>query len=106
MQTLYNNRALAYLRLEQPKLAIADCAKALEAGWNSKAAYRHGLAAMDLGEIKLALQSFQAVVQREPSNRQARAKMKECQERLQDEEEETTDSEMLRNGEADEEAML
>ena len=59
LQVLYSNRALAYLRLDQPELALQDCQQALHLGWNAKAAYRHGQAAIALGHYREASQSFQ-----------------------------------------------
>jgi tetratricopeptide (TPR) repeat protein len=82
MQTLYNNRAMAYLKLSQPELAMADCVRSLNLVWSSKAAYRHGVAAMALGMHDKALKSFQTILLRDPKNREAQDKITECQELL------------------------
>jgi serine/threonine-protein phosphatase 5 len=73
---------MAYLKLNQPELAMADCVRSLNVSWSSKAAYRHGVAAMALGMHARALKSFQAVLSREPKNREAKDKAAECQELL------------------------
>ena len=82
VQVIFSNRAAAYLKLEQPQLAMVDCGKSLQITWTPKAAYRHGLAAMQLGQHAEALQSFEMLVQREPRNREAREKASECEEVL------------------------
>ena len=83
-QVLYSNRAMAYLKLDQPELAMNDCVRSLKLAWSSKAAYRHGIAAQTLGMHDKALQSFQAVLAHEPKNKAAQDKVEECEELLRD----------------------
>jgi serine/threonine-protein phosphatase 5 len=85
-QVIFSNRAMVYIKLRQPELAMADCAKSLQHGYTSKAAYRHGVAALALGLHADALRSFEAVLQRDPQNREARSKAKECRQMLREEE--------------------
>jgi tetratricopeptide (TPR) repeat protein len=83
VQVTFNNRAMVYLKLQQPQLAITDCTQSLQIGWSAKAAYRHGTAAIALGLYRDALRSFQSVLMRDPRNREALSKVQECEEALQ-----------------------
>lgn len=94
---------MAYLKLDQPELAAADCLRSLKLAWSSKAAYRHGVAAMALGRHDKALESFQAVLAHEPKNKAAQDKVEECEELLGDG---VGGEEGAEEVAADEEAML
>jgi serine/threonine-protein phosphatase 5 len=74
-----SNRALAYIKLENYGLAIQDATHAVEADPNyPKGYYRRGSAEFALGRTKAARKDFRAVCKLRPKDRDARAKLNEC----------------------------
>ncbi|KAK6165356.1 hypothetical protein SNE40_022298 [Patella caerulea] len=68
----YTNRALCYLKLNQPTEAASDCDKALELdSTNCKALYRRGLANKMLKHYKDCLQDLSQVLKLDPKNKAA-----------------------------------
>mmetsp|Transcript_23178 Transcript_23178/g.72393 ORF Transcript_23178/g.72393 Transcript_23178/m.72393 type:complete len:216 (-) Transcript_23178:96-743(-) len=74
IDVLYNNRAMSLLKLERFTEAEADCSKALELGspHNPKALLRRGAARVALERPQEGLADFQAVLAREPANKEAK----------------------------------
>ncbi|GFO38019.1 sperm-associated antigen 1-like [Plakobranchus ocellatus] len=83
----FNNRALAYLKLESWDKAIKDCNKVLsfEAD-NIKALLRRGTAFKSKKDFKKAVADFDKVLAMEPNNKKAEALLSECQKELELEE--------------------
>ena len=74
-----SNRALAYIKLENYGLAIQDASHAIEADPDyPKGYYRRGSAEFALGRTKAARKDFRAVCRLRPKDRDARAKLGEC----------------------------
>ncbi|CAF9904850.1 hypothetical protein IMSHALPRED_000191 [Imshaugia aleurites] len=76
----YCNRAQANIKLEQYGYAIADAAKAIEldSGY-AKAYYRRAVANTAILNSRAAVKDFKAVVRLEPSNKDAKLKLAECE---------------------------
>lgn len=76
---LLSNRALAYIKLENYGLAIQDATHAIESDPNyPKGYYRRGSAEFALGRTKAARKDFRAVCKLRPKDKDARAKLGEC----------------------------
>ena len=76
---LYSNRALCELRLENFGTVIENCTKAIELDPNFiKAYFRRGSAYAQLKRLDKAIADFKQVIQIDPQNRDARAKLGEC----------------------------
>lgn len=74
------NRAFAQLKAENYGSAIADAGEALKLdGGFVKAFYRRGSAHLALGKHKDARVDFRAVVKLKPADKDARAKLDECE---------------------------
>ena len=74
-----SNRALAYIKLENYGLAIQDASHAIEADPDyPKGYYRRGSAEFALGRSRAARKDFRAVCRLRPKDRDARAKLGEC----------------------------
>jgi len=80
---LFANRAAAHLKTEAFGAAIADAdaALALDGGY-VKAYYRRGSALLALARFKLAKRDFAAVAKARPADRDAAAKLAECDKAL------------------------
>ena len=77
---LYANRAFAHLKSETYGSAIADSEAALELDAAfTKARYRRGSAYLALGRFPLAKRDFLAVVKARPTDKDAAAKLSECE---------------------------
>eukprot|EP00164_Ancoracysta_twista_P006672 GFYU01009329.1.p1 GENE.GFYU01009329.1~~GFYU01009329.1.p1 ORF type:complete len:491 (-),score=135.40 GFYU01009329.1:512-1984(-) len=76
----YGNRAAAYLKTELYGIAAADASKAIliDPGY-VKGYYRRGTALLAQGKYKEGHKDFKAVVKVAPNDREARAKLKECE---------------------------
>jgi len=76
----YSNRALCYIKTEALGYAIrdADLALSLDSSF-VKAYYRRAVANMALNKLKDALADFRKVVKVAPNDRDARAKLAECE---------------------------
>lgn len=78
--TVYGNRALAFLSLDQYDLAEDDCNKCLKLNPTSvKALMRRGMARAHMNRLEEALGDFQRVLQLEPHNRQAKEEISRMQ---------------------------
>jgi serine/threonine-protein phosphatase 5 len=76
----FGNRAAAHLKLENYGSAEADADKAIELdSAYAKAYYRKGSALLAMGKHKAARGVFRNVVKMQPTSRDARAKLAECQ---------------------------
>jgi serine/threonine-protein phosphatase 5 len=76
---LFSNRAAAHLKLESYGSAIEDAEAALRLDPTFvKAYYRRGSAQMALSRLKLAKKDFAAVLSARPSDKDATAKLAEC----------------------------
>jgi serine/threonine-protein phosphatase 5 len=76
----FSNRSFTELKLEEYGSAIADADKALELDRTFiKAYYRRGAAHMALGKTKEARADFKTVVKIKPNDKDAQAKLKECE---------------------------
>ncbi|CAH1716957.1 FK506-binding protein 59-like [Aphis gossypii] len=81
--TSYLNSALCNLKSHRHTQAKNDCESALSLEpTNVKALFRKGEALVGLHELIAAKQSFEAVLQQEPNNRAAIAKIIECDKKL------------------------
>mmetsp|Transcript_15393 Transcript_15393/g.19234 ORF Transcript_15393/g.19234 Transcript_15393/m.19234 type:complete len:490 (-) Transcript_15393:160-1629(-) len=77
---LLSNRALAYIKLESYGLAIQDASRAITTDPTfAKAFYRRGTANFALQKAKLARKDFRQVCKLKPKDRDARAKLAECE---------------------------
>ena len=75
-----SNRAQAYLKVENYGLAQADATAAIEADPTyAKAYYRRASAHYALNKFKLARKDFKQVCKLKPKDRDARAKLAECE---------------------------
>eukprot|EP00656_Telonema_subtile_P017369 TRINITY_DN1930_c0_g1_i1.p1 TRINITY_DN1930_c0_g1~~TRINITY_DN1930_c0_g1_i1.p1 ORF type:complete len:494 (-),score=144.25 TRINITY_DN1930_c0_g1_i1:235-1716(-) len=80
---LFNNRAMAQLRMENWGSVIEDTSSALGLDpTNAKASYRKGCAFVGLGKLKEAAAAFKLAVELEPKDRVAKEKLKECRKEL------------------------
>jgi serine/threonine-protein phosphatase 5 len=83
IQVYYANRAFCHIKMENYGSAIVDATKAIEAkedfpkGW-----YRRGSAYMGLGKVKDAFRDFKQLCKLEPTSKDAREKLKECEKQL------------------------
>ncbi|GMH36346.1 hypothetical protein BSKO_04214 [Bryopsis sp. KO-2023] len=76
----FNNRAMAYLRLNKFVEGEADASRALELEpQNVKAMFRRGVAREALGKIPGAIEDFSKVVELEPANLVAKKKLEALQ---------------------------
>jgi tetratricopeptide (TPR) repeat protein len=75
-----SNRAQAYLKVENYGLAQADATAAIESDPTyAKAFYRRASACFALNKFKLARKDFKQVCKLKPKDRDARAKLAECE---------------------------
>ena len=75
-----SNRALAYIKVENYGLAIQDATHAIEADPSyPKGYYRRGTAEFALGRAKAARKDFRNVCKLRPKDKDARAKLAECE---------------------------
>lgn len=80
LPVLYSNRAMAQIKAESYGLAIADAEESIRLDPSYiKAYYRRGSANFALGKYKLALRDFKSVCRLRPTDKDARAKLKECE---------------------------
>ncbi|KAJ8604320.1 hypothetical protein CTAYLR_002573 [Chrysophaeum taylorii] len=80
LPVLYSNRAMAHIKAESYGLAIADAEQAIKMDPTYiKAYYRRGSANFALGKYRLALRDFKSVCKLRPTDRDARAKLRECE---------------------------
>ncbi|KAI9322621.1 Metallo-dependent phosphatase-like protein [Dichotomocladium elegans] len=78
--TYYTNRAFCHIKLEAYGYAIADAETALKIDPGlTKANYRRASANMALGKFKDALRDLRVVSKRAPGDKDAKAKLDECQ---------------------------
>jgi len=78
--TYYGNRSIAYLKTECFGYALTDASKALELDKNYiKGYYRRAAAHMALNRFKLAVKDLETVVRVRPNDKDAKAKLSECQ---------------------------
>ncbi|RUS91692.1 hypothetical protein EGW08_000518 [Elysia chlorotica] len=83
----FNNRALAYLKLESWDKAIKDCNKVLSFEKdNIKALLRRGTALKSKKDYKKAVVDFEKVLTMEPNNKKAEALLGETQKELEKDE--------------------
>lgn len=83
---LLSNRALAYIKVENYGLAQQDADRAIEADPNyAKAYYRRASANFALNHFKAARKDFRMVVKLAPKDRDARAKLNECEKAVREE---------------------
>ncbi|OZJ04722.1 hypothetical protein BZG36_01783 [Bifiguratus adelaidae] len=76
----YTNRSICYIKTEAFGYAIADAEKAIEIDPNFvKGYYRRAIANMALCKFKESLRDFRIVVKYAPSDKDAKAKMLECE---------------------------
>lgn len=86
LHTYYANRSLAHIELENYGSGLADASKAVEIksdfrkGW-----YRRGLSHLALGRVKEAEQDFNQVCTLAPKDPDARDKLRQCKQILQEE---------------------
>ena len=77
---ILSNRALAYIKVENYGLAIQDATHAIASDPSyPKGYYRRGTAEFALGRAKAARKDFRAVCKLRPKDRDARAKLAECE---------------------------
>ncbi|XP_053209207.1 serine/threonine-protein phosphatase 5-like [Panonychus citri] len=77
--TLYSNRSIAHLRLENFGYALSDATKAIECDPNYvKGYYRRAAAHMALGKYRESLKDFEHILRINPSNKEARLRLNEC----------------------------
>merc|ERR1719261_1978963 len=77
----YSNRAMTYIKQKQWDKAEEDCCSALAVNPDHVKSYlRRGNARNGLGRHRDALRDFQNVLKREPSNKQARTKLRKTRE--------------------------
>mmetsp|Transcript_16274 Transcript_16274/g.23974 ORF Transcript_16274/g.23974 Transcript_16274/m.23974 type:complete len:506 (-) Transcript_16274:38-1555(-) len=77
---LLSNRSLAYIKTESYGLAITDASDAIKADATyPKGYYRRGTAEFALNRSKAARKDFRAVCKLKPKDRDARAKLAECE---------------------------
>ncbi|KAL7551640.1 hypothetical protein ACHAWF_014822 [Thalassiosira exigua] len=77
---ILSNRALAYIKLENYGLAIQDATHAITSDPSyPKGYYRRGTAEFALGRAKAARKDFRNVCKLRPKDRDARAKLAECE---------------------------
>jgi len=80
---LFNNRAMAYLRLKDPASALADCDSALGIdGTNQKAMYRRGLSNRDLENWDAAAHDLRIALRSNPSSKQILKELAEVERHL------------------------
>jgi len=80
LAVLFANRSFTRLRLEEYGWAIADASRAVKANPNYiKGYYRRGSANYALGKYQDALKDFRYVARASPRDRDAAAKLKECE---------------------------
>lgn len=83
---LLSNRALAFIKVENYGLAIADADAAIESDPNyAKGYYRRGSANYALNHFKKARKDFRSVCKLQPKSRDARAKLAEVEQRIKEE---------------------
>uniref|UniRef100_H2URV1 peptidylprolyl isomerase n=1 Tax=Takifugu rubripes TaxID=31033 RepID=H2URV1_TAKRU len=79
------NLALCYLRMKEPSHVVENCNKVIELDeHNEKALYRRGKARLLRNEFSLAMTDFQQVLQKNTSNRAARAQIAICQNKIKE----------------------
>jgi len=77
---LFSNRAFCDLKLEEYGSALMDADKAIAVDRGFvKAYYRRGAAHLALGKYRDAIRDFKNVVRMKPSDKDAQAKLKECE---------------------------
>lgn len=82
----YTNRALCFLKLNEPVKAIEDCDKALHhQPQNVKALFRRAQANKTLKQYKDALSDFSLVLKCEPNNTPAKKEVEECKQLFREE---------------------
>ena len=82
---IYSNRAMVYIKMESYGLAIADAEEAIAIDpAYIKAYYRRGSANYALGKYKIAQRDFREVCKRKPQDKDARAKLKECEKQVKE----------------------
>eukprot|EP00565_Helicotheca_tamesis_P001480 CAMPEP_0185735170 /NCGR_PEP_ID=MMETSP1171-20130828/24497_1 /TAXON_ID=374046 /ORGANISM="Helicotheca tamensis, Strain CCMP826" /LENGTH=581 /DNA_ID=CAMNT_0028405371 /DNA_START=56 /DNA_END=1801 /DNA_ORIENTATION=+ len=80
-----SNRALAYIKVENYGLAIQDATAAIKADPNyAKGYYRRGTAHFALSKAKAARKDFRAVCKLRPKDKDARAKLKACEQAVRE----------------------
>jgi serine/threonine-protein phosphatase 5 len=83
---LLSNRALAYIKIENYGLALQDADHAIRTNAAyAKAYYRRASANYALNHYKLARKDFRQVVKLAPKDRDARAKLNECEKAIREE---------------------
>ncbi|GAB5591058.1 Palmitoyl-protein thioesterase 1 [Umbelopsis nana] len=76
----YSNRSACYIKTEAYGYAIADANRAIEVDSSyTKGYYRRAIANMALTKFKDSLRDFRIVVKRAPADKDAKAKMVECE---------------------------
>eukprot|EP00977_Amphora_coffeiformis_P013573 scaffold3586_cov164-Amphora_coffeaeformis.AAC.24 len=83
---ILSNRALAYIKIENYGLALQDADKAIKSDPSyAKGYYRRASANFALCHYKLARKDFRQVVKLKPKDRDARAKLNECEKAVREE---------------------
>eukprot|EP00291_Cryptomonas_curvata_P030224 CAMPEP_0172211722 /NCGR_PEP_ID=MMETSP1050-20130122/36569_1 /TAXON_ID=233186 /ORGANISM="Cryptomonas curvata, Strain CCAP979/52" /LENGTH=483 /DNA_ID=CAMNT_0012892223 /DNA_START=6 /DNA_END=1455 /DNA_ORIENTATION=+ len=83
---LHANRAFCHIKMENYGIAITDSTEAINLDPSYiKGYYRRGTAHLALNKLKLARADFREAVKREPHNKDARAKMDECEKAIRKE---------------------
>lgn len=83
---ILSNRALAYIKIENYGLALQDSDKAIQLDPNyAKAYYRRASANFALNHFKLARVDLKQVCKLAPKDRDARAKLKDCEKAIREE---------------------
>ena len=83
---ILSNRALAYIKIENYGLALQDADKAIKSDRAyAKGYYRRASANFALNHYKLARKDFRQVVKLKPKDRDARAKLNECEKAIREE---------------------
>eukprot|EP01083_Nonionella_stella_P096207 270387_1 len=77
----YSNRAFGYIKLEKYGAAILDANLSIQFGCK-KAYYRRGSAYLGLGKFNEALKDFKIIARIFPKDKDAREKLKACQEEV------------------------
>ena len=81
----YLNLAMTYIKLNKPSDAIKSANEALQMDpVNQKGFFRRGLAYLTLKDFELARNDFSKVLQLDPNNSPARAKLIECLEGIKE----------------------
>jgi len=82
----YSNRAFAQLKLENFGSAIADATEAISLKPDfAKAYYRRGVSKYAMTKYREALKDFKILCKLNPTDRDARAKLKDCEKVIQEE---------------------